>query len=31
MLSTYIWAINMVKKNIYILYQNIIINIILVS
>lgn len=29
MLSTYIWAINMVKK--YILYQNIIINIILVS
>lgn len=29
MLSTYIWAINMVKKK-YILYQNIIINIILV-
>lgn len=29
MLSTYIWAINMVKKNI--LYQYIIINIILVS
>lgn len=31
MLSTYIWAINMVKKKKYILYQNIIINIILVS